>query len=111
MNSPEGPDLASNLTGYDRLYNLLYSDLAAHIGNDYEYAKRYINLNQTKKAIHAGVYDTSDDSYDKLVADVIKTVEPNFTALIDKYKVMLYVGNMDTIVGVDRVNGMLENPG
>ena len=111
MKRTTGQSLAANLTGYERLYNLLLSRPYANITNDYEYTKRYINLNQTKKAIHAGVYDTSDDSYDKLVADVIKTVEPNFTALIDKYKVMLYVGNLDTIVGVDRVNGMLENPG
>ena len=35
----------------------------------------------------------------------------NLTALIPHYKVMLFVGNLDMLVGPAQVNKMLENPG
>ena len=111
MNSREGKALTVGQTGYDGMYNLLYSRVNGSFGNGSEVTKRYLNLDQTKKAIHAGVYNNGRDSYEKLLEDIVKSVEPNFTALIDKYKVMLYVGNMDNIAGVVQINGMLENPG
>jgi hypothetical protein len=111
-NGIEGKELASNLTGYDQLYNLYYSNLEHFYGSTYQDVNRYVNSTETRNALHAGFYDNGSDSYDKLRADIIKSVEPNFTALIDNdYKVLLFVGNLDNIVGVDRVNAMLENPG
>ena len=47
----------------------------------------------------------------KMRSDIMQTMEPNMTALIPNYKVMLFVGNLDMIIGPAQISTMLENKG
>ena len=47
----------------------------------------------------------------KLISDTMVSVMDRMTALIPKYKVMLFVGNLDMGIGPAQINKMLENKG
>jgi hypothetical protein len=56
-------------------------------------------------------WESNETVFKKLSTDIILSMAENFTALIPHYKVMLYIGNLDMLVGPAQVNAMLENPG
>ncbi len=90
-------------------YNFLYSK--EYLESNYT---DYLELNQTRNALHVGnltFWESNDTVFQKLSTDIILSMADNFTALIPHYKVMLFVGNLDMLVGPAQVNAMLENPG
>lgn len=67
----------------------------------------FIRQEQTEKALHV-----DKDSFilhrtkvfNDLIPDIMRSMEKNFTELIDKYKVMLYVGNFDILILLKLIN-------
>ncbi|XP_054152814.1 probable serine carboxypeptidase CPVL [Oppia nitens] len=79
------------------------------------FVDKYLAQQSVRKAIHIGsdgvVYNmTSRLVFRNLFEDITRSAEPNLTALIDNgYKVLLFTGNLDIIVGVESTNGLLLN--
>ena len=109
--SPTQLSFVSKCTGYLNFYDFTNSHYTHEALRDWE---PYLELNQTRVAIHVeGVQYLAESRtvYENLHSDIIKSMEPNFTALIPHYKVMVYVGNLDMLVGPAQVNALLEKKG
>ncbi|XP_054156208.1 probable serine carboxypeptidase CPVL [Oppia nitens] len=53
---------------------------------------------------------TSQVVFEYMFEDFSRSAEPNLTAIIDNgYKVLLFTGNFDIMVGVESINGLLMN--
>lgn len=105
--------LVKKMSNYYNLYDL--SQISKGFETiEYMLFQEYIDLNQTRRALHVGYEPYKHYSatvYNRLIPDFMTSVQTNFTELIAGYKVMLFVGNFDILVSVDAINGILENPG
>ena len=93
-------------------YNFLQSNFTGD--KEIDNYENYLKLNQTRIALHVeGVkyWVGNETVFKKLSSDIILSVMENMTALIPNYKVMLFVGNLDMIIGPAQINTMLENKG
>ena len=105
-------DIGLNLTGFNRFYNL--TTINRYPDPIVDYLLKYLNLNSTQEAIHSGHTTHSMDNktvFHKISEDFMQSVAHNLTELIGKYKVLLFSGNYDIMVGVNSCNGFLENKG
>ena len=111
---PNSPSALSKYAGYQNVYSFLTSS-NVQVYEELKYFPNYLNQNNTKNALHVGNAHfevVSAQVQSKLRDQFMKSVEPNLTALIDgNYKVLLFNGNLDIIVGVTSLNGILENKG
>lgn len=91
------PSMYENFTGFTNYYNYLYSKMPADQG----YYSSFLQTTRVRKAIHVGSVNFSDfntvvnDNFD---GDKMASAKPWFTALLEKYKVLLYSGQLDVIV-------------
>lgn len=102
--------ILSKYTGYEKFYNI-YETMDSY-ANKVDITKQYLALNASRTALHVGDRRSGANTsrvYPNLHNDMMKSVEPYFTALVTKYKVLLYNGNFDFVVGVESTNQMLEN--
>lgn len=91
------PSIFENYTGFTFYYNYLLVKEPA----DQEYYAPFLQTTRVRKAIHVGTVPFSDFNttvYDKLNADQMVSVKPWFTALLERYKVLLYSGQLDVII-------------
>ena len=110
---PGENNVGQDMTGYSQYYDFTHSDTFIDI-NSIGYLTKYLNSPETKQAIHAGAlsYSFSNATVGKhLAEDFMQSVGHNLTELIGEYKILLFTGNFDIMVGVTSVNGFLENRG
>lgn len=89
--------LYKNYTGLDNYYNYLLSKEPA----DQNYYELFVQTTRVRKAIHVGsvpFYNFNKTVYKNFHADEMISVKPWFTALLEKYKVLLYSGQLDVII-------------
>ncbi|PRD21474.1 UNVERIFIED_CONTAM: serine carboxypeptidase CPVL [Trichonephila clavipes] len=86
----------SNYTDYDFTYNFLVTNWP----DDYGYYFKYVKSPEFKKAIHVGNLTFNDGSMAQksLLIDIMQSVKPQFTVLMNNYKVLFYSGQLDLLV-------------
>ncbi|KAJ6640697.1 Venom serine carboxypeptidase [Pseudolycoriella hygida] len=97
--TPTG-SLFKNLTGFDTYYNYLITtgdDSDARMGE-------FVQQAETRKAIHVGNYTFHDSDGANKVAeylndDIMDSVKDWLIELLDNYKVLMYNGQLDILVG------------
>ncbi|CAN7946257.1 unnamed protein product, partial [Ixodes hexagonus] len=91
------PSIYENYTGFIFYYNyLMTKEPAAQ-----EYYVPFLQTPHVRRAIHVGsvpFYDFNDTVYNNFLADMMMSVKPWFTVLLEKYKVLLYSGQLDVII-------------
>ncbi|KAK9877389.1 hypothetical protein WA026_017785 [Henosepilachna vigintioctopunctata] len=91
----EGPTVFKNATGFDNYYNYLHSKAS----DDSQYSV-FVQQNHIRQALHVGdkSFLTDKEVENSLRADMVKSVAPWVSELLDHYKVLIYNGQLDIIV-------------
>ena len=92
------PTYFYNITGSTDYYNILNTKEPAA----YDYYVPFVNRSDTRFAIHVGNLSYGAQSVQvetSLLNDIMDTVAPRLATLMDNYKVMIYNGQLDIIVG------------
>ena len=88
--------LFANMTGLNNYFNFLEPNYPA---NPYP---TFLNLDTTRAAIHVGAtayWDYNSTVEFHLIPDWMTSVSPLLTPLMDRYKVLIYTGQLDIILG------------
>ncbi|EEC06223.1 serine carboxypeptidase, putative, partial [Ixodes scapularis] len=91
------PTYFKNVTGMDFYFNYLYSKRP----KNYQYFDAFLESPTARKALHVGnrtFTDTSKVVQEYLKENYMASAKPYVEALIEKYKVMLYSGQLDISV-------------
>lgn len=90
------PSYFANSTGFNYYFNYLITETPA----DFDYYNTFLQLDHVRKAIHVGnlTYNSGVEVEKHLLADVMQSVKPWIQELIEKYKVLIYNGQMDVII-------------
>ncbi|KAG0437361.1 hypothetical protein HPB47_017477 [Ixodes persulcatus] len=91
------PSLYTNFTGFTNYYNYLLSKAP----EDQAYYVPFLQTTRVRKSLHVGSLpfnDFSNTVYNYFKADQMASAKPWFTPLLEKYKVLLYSGQLDIIV-------------
>ncbi|CAN7942763.1 unnamed protein product, partial [Ixodes hexagonus] len=86
-----------SVTGMDFFYNYLHSKRP----ENYQYFDSFVESPAARKAMHVGnrtFTDTSTVVREHLKGSIMVSAKPYFEALIEKYKVLVYNGQLDIIV-------------
>ncbi|KAJ1100486.1 hypothetical protein NDU88_005572, partial [Pleurodeles waltl] len=80
----EYPSYYKNITGCDNYFNFLQCEEPS----DQEYFSKFLSLSEVRKSIHVGNLTFNDGSEVEkhLMSDIMKTVKPWLTVLMDNYK-------------------------
>lgn len=104
------PSLFKNITGFSNYYNYLVSNDST---NDYEFMGKYIQSDQVRKAIHVGTMPFNGGENPvvelNLIEDIMQSVAPWVSELLDNYRVLVYNGQLDIIVAYPLTLGFLQN--
>lgn len=88
--------LFANMTGLNNYFNYLEPEYPP---NPYP---NFLNLASTREAIHVGAcayWDYNATVEQHLIPDWMTSVAPLLTPLMDRYKVLIYTGQLDIILG------------
>ncbi|XP_049336575.1 probable serine carboxypeptidase CPVL [Astyanax mexicanus] len=90
------PSFFQNATGCTNYFNYLQCQEPA----DQEYFAKFVTLPTVRSSIHVGNLTFHDGSEVEkhLLQDVMKTIKPWLGVLMDKYRVLIYSGQLDVIV-------------
>lgn len=88
--------LYKNFTGLDFYYNFLISSTP----EDFDLYQDYVKLPEFKRALHLGnsPYQDGKTAQKHLLLDIMKSVKPNVTVVMDNYRVLIYNGQLDVII-------------
>lgn len=92
------PTYFYNITGVTDYYNILRTSEP----EDYNYYTSYINMNSTRAAIHVGNLSYGAHGLDvemHLINDIMNSTADWLAVIMDNYKVLIYNGQLDIIVG------------
>eukprot|EP01060_Flectonema_neradi_P024800 TRINITY_DN33683_c0_g1_i1.p1 TRINITY_DN33683_c0_g1~~TRINITY_DN33683_c0_g1_i1.p1 ORF type:complete len:513 (+),score=127.70 TRINITY_DN33683_c0_g1_i1:81-1619(+) len=94
------PPYLANVSGFTDYFNALSPKYSQPFGTDSPFQK-YLNLPEIQKALHV---NKTYLSYTKavevaIINDIAQSVKQFFPALLENYKVLLYSGQFDVIVG------------
>lgn len=94
-----------NLTGFTFYFNYLHSK-----GRANDFMGTYIQLAEVRKAIHVGnlTFHTDNRVEEHLKEDMMQSVKPWVEVLLEKYKVLIYNGQLDIIVAYPLTLGFLQ---
>ncbi|XP_064401449.1 probable serine carboxypeptidase CPVL isoform X2 [Halichondria panicea] len=101
------PTYLYNITGSTNYYNILRTSSPP----DFNYYVPFINTTDIRRAIHVGSLSYGSHAEDVEMAlgnDIMDTVRDWLSVLMDNYKVLLYNGQLDIIVGVPLTESMLQ---
>lgn len=100
------PSYFRNVTGCSNYDNMLRCTNPEELG----YYYTFLLKNGTRKAIHVGnlTYNDGTEVEKHLLNDVMQSVAPWLATLMDNYKVLLYNGQLDIIVGVPLTQAYLQ---
>ncbi|CAL1274971.1 unnamed protein product [Larinioides sclopetarius] len=90
------PSYFTNYTDYRFYYNYLHTKEP----EAFHYYKGFINLPQVRKAIHVGnlTFQIGEKAQENLLLDIMQSVKPEVTVIMNHYKVLFYSGQMDLII-------------
>ena len=96
-----------NAMDYEYIYELRQSEYDP-TEDDYE---DFCNMASTRQALHVGnlEYPNSGDVYGSMLADFMHTSKHDIEYLLEKYRVLIYDGNLDIIVNHSGVVGMVKS--
>lgn len=91
------PSYFTNITGSTNYFNILKSTGT----EDFGYYGAFIEKPEVRKEIHVGnlTYNDGAKVEKYLIADVMQTMAPQLATVMNNYKVLLYNGQLDVIVG------------
>jgi vitellogenic carboxypeptidase-like protein len=100
------PTYLYNATGTNNYYNFLLNDAPPEFG----YYASFLNSLETRKAIHVGSAKFNDgaDVEMALINDITDSMSDEFVVLLENYKVLLYNGQLDIIVGAPLTENYLQ---
>ncbi|CAN7997625.1 unnamed protein product, partial [Ixodes pacificus] len=95
-----------NVTGLDFYYNFLLSKEPKQLG----YYNAFVQTALVRKAIHVGklTFNDGDAVEAHLLEDIMKSVKPWLTVLMENYKVMIYNGQLDIIIAYPLTANMIS---
>lgn len=107
----DGSSFFKNVSGFDTYYNYLHT---AEDPTDELYLLGFLNLPETRKAIHVGDQPFHDlDSENKvekyLQHDILDSVAPWITDLLSNYRMLIYNGQLDIICAYPMMVNYLQN--
>jgi vitellogenic carboxypeptidase-like protein len=101
------PTYFYNVTGVTDYYNILRTTEP----EEYNYYLPYIHMNSTRAAIHVGNLSYGDHATDveiHLANDIMNSTADWLAVLMDNYKVLIYNGQLDLIVGAPLTERFLQ---
>lgn len=101
------PTYFFNVTGTTNYFNYLLLKAPA----DFNYFYKFLNAESTRKAIHVGNIKFNDGGTDveiALINDIMDTQVDNFVTLLENYKILLYNGQLDIIVGAPLTENFMQ---
>ncbi|KAF5282413.1 hypothetical protein FQR65_LT14307 [Abscondita terminalis] len=87
--------LIKNLTGFTNYYNIL------DINDTYtDNMRKYVDIPKFRAALHVGnvTYDDGDKVFEALIPDIMQSIAPLLTELLDQHKVLFYNGQLDIVL-------------
>lgn len=101
--------LFKNVTGFVNYFNFLYP---VEPSDEIEYMGKYIQRSDIRAAIHVGnsTFHGEDKTVElNLVNDIMQSVAPWVSELLDNYRVLIYNGQLDIIVAYPLTENYLQN--
>lgn len=101
--------LFKNITGFDNYYNYLVSD---DTSGSMDYMGKFIQRTDIRQAIHVGnaTFNGVNQIVEiNLMADVMQSVAPLVSELLNHYRVLIYNGQLDIIVAYPLTVNYLKN--
>ncbi|KYN36373.1 Venom serine carboxypeptidase [Trachymyrmex septentrionalis] len=102
------PSLFQNLTGFDYYFNYLFTK----DGNDSDWMSEWIQKANVRHAIHVGnstFHVETKTVEEHLKEDVMQSIVPLLTDLLQHYRVLIYNGQLDIIVAYPLTENYLKN--
>ena len=101
-----GPSFVQNVTGLKNYFNLLSPD---YPGQDLW--DQWLDQAATRELLHVGDAELHDGSKVEsfIVEDIMRSVKPYFPVLLENYKVLVYSGQLDVIVGAPLTTAFLNS--
>uniref|UniRef100_A0A6P7H2Q0 Carboxypeptidase n=1 Tax=Diabrotica virgifera virgifera TaxID=50390 RepID=A0A6P7H2Q0_DIAVI len=100
----------TNITGFTNYYNYLYPIDPNDV--EIEEAARYLQRDDVRAVIHVGNTSygiTSSEVENNLKNDIMQSITPWLTELLNNYRVLLYNGQLDIIVAYPLTENFLKN--
>lgn len=104
------PSLFKNITGFSNYYNYLVSN---DTSSDYIFMGKYIQSEGVRRAIHVGTIPFNGGENPvvelNLIEDIMQSVAPWVSELLNNYRVLVYNGQLDIIVAYPLTLNFLQN--
>ncbi|KAK9877392.1 hypothetical protein WA026_017788 [Henosepilachna vigintioctopunctata] len=100
--------LFKNVTGFDNYFNFLYP---VEPGDELDRMARYVQRSDVRAAIHVGdvPFQTENSKVElNLMSDVMQSVAPWISELLNYYRVLIYNGQLDIIVAYPLTENYLK---
>jgi len=99
-------DFFQNSSGIHDNYNYLRTESP----KEYDYHVDFLQLPQVRKAIHVGnlTYHAGTEVHKHLEGDMLDSVKPWLEQVMNKYRVLIYSGQLDIIVAQTLTEAMLQ---
>jgi len=99
------PTYYHNISGSNDYDNLMYTNEPA----DYNWYAEYVTEPQVRAAIHVGdaTFWNGSTCEMNLLNDFMKSYKPELTVLMNNYKVLIYSGQLDIIIGAPLTEAFL----
>lgn len=100
------PSYFTNCTGSVDYYNYLRTKSP----EEYQYYNNFVVRADVRQSIHVGnlPYQNGDKVEKFLLEDILQSVKPQLTEVMNKTKVLLYSGQLDVIVALPLTEQMIE---
>lgn len=100
------PSYFTNCTGSVDYYNFLRTKSP----DDFEYYNNFVVQADVRRSIHVGdlPYQSGDKVEEYLLEDILQSVKPYLTEMMNYSKVLLYSGQLDVIVALPLTEAMIE---
>jgi len=100
------PSFFHNVTGSTDYYNYIRTQSP----KEYDYHVDFLQLPQVRKAIHVGnlTYHAGTEVHKHLEGDMLASVKPWLEQVMNKYRVLIYSGQLDIIVAQTLTEAMLQ---
>jgi vitellogenic carboxypeptidase-like protein len=102
----KGSSFYTNCTGSVDYYNYMRTKSP----DDFQYYNDYVVLSDVRRNIHVGNLPYQDGKKVELflLEDIMQSVKPWLAAIMNKYKVLIYSGQLDVIVALPLTEAMLQ---
>lgn len=102
--------LFKNISGFENYFNYLYP--ISPFNAELTFMGKYVQRSDIRAAIHVGnttFNDITNDVETNLINDVMQSVAPWISELLNHYRVLIYNGQLDIIVAYPLTENYLQN--